>query len=183
MVVELIKDAGMIRFKYRDGTEIENKYRIKIRSINEFLQIYKATDNWYKLDILGGNSDDIYAPYIGKLKEAYDKIVNKRRIEYYSKNIDMNRKYRPNIPGDYKLVLRPKAGEIFIASRKNKDVVSKYTTFITNEVANTFKQDCKNYGNTKKYILTNKNKEVYDKWASYVHNEYIKLYLKEIRGE
>lgn len=183
MVVELIKDAGMIRLKYRSCEDKENKYRIKIRSINEFLQIYRSSDNWYKLDILGGDSDDIYAPYIGKLKEAYDRIVNKRRIEYYSKNIDMDRKYHPNIPGDYKLVLRPKAGEIFIASRKNKDVVSKYTTFITNEVANAFKQACKNCGNTKKYILTNKDKEVYDKWASYVHNEYIKLYLKEIRGE
>ena len=180
MIAELNEASGMIRLKYRDSDgQRETKFRIKIRTIGEFLQIFRATSNWYKLE----GTEDVFAPYIGKLKEAYDKIVGKRRIEYYSKNIDMNRKYRPDISGEYKLVYRPNAGEIFIASRKNKDVTSKYTTFITDEIANTFKQDCKNYGNNKKYILTNKNKEVYDKWASYVHNEYIKLYLKEIRGE
>ena len=182
MVVELVKDAGMIRLKYRSCEDTENKYRIKIRSIGEFLQIYKSSDNWYRLDILGGNSDDIYAPYTGKLKEAYDKVVNRRRIEYYSKNIDMNRKYRPNIPGHYKLVFRPNAGNIFIASRKNRDITSKYTTLITDEVADKFKQDCKDCGNVKKYMLTLKDKEFYNKWASYVHSEYIKLYLQDVKN-
>ena len=179
MIVELNEASGMIRLKYRNSDgQRETKFRIKIKTIGEILQIFRATSNWYKLE----GTEDVFAPYIGKLKEAYDKIVNRRRIEYYSKNIDMNKKYRPNIPGEYKIVYRPNAGNIFITSRKNKDVTSKYTTLITDEVANAFKQDCKDCGNVKKYMLTLSNKEVYSKWASYVHNEYIKLYLQEVKN-
>lgn len=178
MIAELNEASGMIRLKYRDSDgQRETKFRIKIRTIGEFLQIFRATSNWYKLE----GTEDVFAPYIGKLKEAYDKIVSKRRIEYYSKNIDMNRKYNPDIPGQYKLIYRPNAGTVHIACRKPKDVVSRYCTFISDEVANSFKQDCKSCGNIKKYILTPKDKEMYGKWSSYVHNEYIKLYLQEVR--
>lgn len=178
MIAELNEASGMIRLKYRDSSEQrETKNRIKIRSMGEFLQLFKSTAYWYNME----GTEDVFAPYIGKLKEVYNKIVNKRRIEYYSKNIDMNKKYTPDVSGQYKLIYRPNAGTIHIAYRRSKDVVSRYCTFISDEVADSFKQDCKNCGNIKKYILTSKDKEVYNKWSSYVHNEYIKLYLQELK--
>ena len=178
MIAELNELSGMIRLKYRDNDEQkETKNRIKIRSMGEFLQLFKSTTTWYNME----GTEDVFAPYIGRLKEVYDKIVSKRRVEYYSKNIDMNRKYISDISGQYKLIYRPNAGTIHIACRKPKDVVSRYCILISDEVADNFKQDCKSCGNIKKYLLTPKDKEIYNKWSSYVHNEYIKLYLQEVR--
>lgn len=183
MIVELLTKTGMLRLKYCNCEEKETKYRIQIRNINEFLQIYRSSDNWYRLDILGGDSDDIYAPYTGKLKEAYDRIVSRRRVEYYSKNVDMNRKYKLAVPGQYKLIYRPGAGTVHLAYRKAKDVISRYCAFISDEVADSFKADCKSSGHTTKYLIPAREKELYSKWGSYVHNEYIKTYLRDIKGE
>ena len=179
MVVELNQRSGMIRLRYYDDRDMETKFHIRLRTISEFLQIFRSTSDWYKMD----GTDDVFAPYTGNLKEAYDKIVGKRRIEYYTKNVDMKRKYRLVLPGAYKLIYRPGAGTIHIATRRPKDVISRYCAFIPDDVAEEFKQECRNSGHISKYMITIRDKELYNKWGSYVHNEYIKIYLQDIRGK
>ena len=182
MYVGLNKITGMIELTYGDIDRKEYPNFIKIRNINEFLKIYRSTPNWYNLE----GSDNIYSPYIGKLKIAYDVLVDKRRKEYIRTNIDFSKKFAmPNNGGQYKLVYQPKTGAIFLALRKPNDKTSRCCVGITDELAEEFKENCKPtpwFNKNYKYkIWEQYTTELYHKWQSIVQSIYIKEYLKEVK--
>ena len=165
-----------MRLSYRCDENVETHSRIILKSISEFLNIYRAAPRWYNL----GSSDDIYTPYFGKAKEVFDGIVEKRRNKLVEKSkkidVDFNAEFLTDAPGESKLVIKPKSGTIHLA-RRSKNVTSKCSICIPNSTREEFIQDCKKLQKTKYCISRSESSDMFDKWDSIARSEYIRQYL------
>lgn len=177
MYAEVSKLDGMVKLTCGNNKETESCNRIKISSISEFLGIYKAAPNWYNM----GESDDIYAPYTGKLKEIIDKL-RARRVEKYNRiNVDTSATFLTNTSGESKLVYKPKTGVIFLARRKS-NISSLNSLCIPNLVREDFIFDCRNRGKETYKISKKDDGSTYEKWVGIIQAEFCKQYLKSVKG-
>lgn len=178
MIAELNRQTNMIKLSYRSDSDRETKFKIKIRTMGEFLMLYKSEANWFRKE----GEEDLYAPYAGALQKAYDKIVQKRRKEYYTANIDMTKKFA--IPQGYtwKMVCRPRAGYIHVALVKRSDVVSQYCVCLSQQQRDQVVreiQQAPEYDH--RFTIDRKvNPELFKRWEGFVQAEYIKTYLREM---
>ena len=176
MYVEVNRGEGVMRLSYRCDESVETHNRIILKSISEFLNIYRAAPRWYNLN----NGDDIYTPYFGKVKEVFDGIVEKRRNKLVEKGkkieVDFNAEFLTDTPGESKLVIKPKSGTIHLA-RRSKNVTSKYSICIPNSTREEFIHDCRKLQKTKYRISRNESSDIYNKWDAIARSEYIRQYL------
>ena len=180
MYAEISKLDNMVRIVYRDNGETESCNKLKINSMGEFLSIYKSAPTWYNIN----GSDDIYAPYIGDLKIAVDKLSEKRSAKYRSLDVDMQAKFTTGVSGESKLVFRPGSGTIHLALRKADEKTSSINSLcIPNLVREEFISDCRKAGKIKYVINRKTDEELFKKWGNKIRAEYIKQYLKYANKE
>ena len=192
MIAVILKNK-MIKISYRHKDIEENKYCIKINTMNEFLALFKSTKNWYNRS---EDSNDIYTPYIensntakvfetiyiSHLKRISRKQVEKDYHDIKNIKIDYNAKINPNIEGTSKLILLDKANMIKIVRKKPKDKTTKNAVLITNDTREHFFKDCKE---TSSYSIYNKfeihkklDSEQYEKWKHLLNAIFEKQYIE-----
>ena len=175
MYIELVDNKTMVRVSFDDDA-VQSNYAIKLDKASDIVKIMCATDKWY-VPCGTTASQDIYAPYCGKLHKAFDDIVvsdNKSKCEQEVK------KYKFNVCETSKLVYRPSDGTIHLALRRDGDVNTKNIILISNTIRDEFIDDCKkSVGWDFNYALNSyKDKIVYEKWASYIQAERLKNSLR-----
>ena len=168
MYIELVDNETMVRVSFDDNS-VHSDLAVKVDKVSDIVKIMCATDKWYvPCDSI--SSQDIYAPYCGKLYKVFDDIIvsnNKSKCEQEVK------KYKFNVCGTSKLVYRPSDGTIHLALRRDRDVNTKNVILVSDIIRDEFIDDCKksvgwdfNYA-----INSDKDKIVYEKWVSYIQAE------------
>lgn len=175
MYIELVDNETMVRVSFDDDA-VHSDYAIKLDKASDIVKIMCATDKWY-VPCGTTASQDIYAPYCGKLYKAFDDIVvsdNKSKCDQEVK------KYKFNVCETSKLVYRPSDGTIHLALRRDKDVNTKNIILISDTIRDEFIDDCKkSVGWDFNYALnSDKDKIVYEKWVSYIQAERLKNNLR-----
>ena len=175
MVVAYLKGVNMLRLSYSSRKE-EGVKELQLHSIGEFLSLYRATE-WYRSET---GSDDLYTPYTGKAKEAFDTIVRRYVKKTKATTVDFSKKFITSMEGTSKLIYQPGKGTIHLALRRSRDnYTSMNSLCISNEVRDAFIEDCKTV-DKKRFMLSKLcEPELFDKWVRIIQAEYIKQYLKE----
>ena len=175
MVVAYLKDANMLRLSYSSRKE-DGVKELQLHSISEFLNLYRATE-WYRSE---NGSDDLYTPYTGKAKEAFDNIVRRYVKRTKASTVDFSKKFTTSMEGTSKLIYQPGKGTIHLALRRSRDnYTSMNSLCVSNEVRDAFIEDCKTV-DKKRFMLSKLcEPELFDKWVGIIQAEYIKQYLKE----
>ena len=178
MIAKVLTDKNMVVIRYNNSDKNEESDTLIVfRNLSEFLSMYKAS-SWYKDDEM---SDDIYAPFCGRLKEEFEKIVNNHKNvfsveEVTSHNeVDMNKKIVSVVDGSSKLIYIPSKKSIHLAYRRSRDNYStKYSVCIPDNIRDEFIKDCESVRKSKYVICCYDNEKIYDKWVSILHTEFIK---------
>lgn len=179
MFVEISNIDNMVKITYNDTNETESYNKLRITSIGEFLSLYRAATTWYNVN----NSDDIFAPYSGKLKEMLDKIKEKHCKKYLNTTeVDLSASFAASVSGESKLVYMPVHGVIKLARRGGKNVSSLNSLCITNLMREEFISDCKKINNIKYTIDRDAHRNLFDKWVKIIKTEYIRQYLKDVNN-
>lgn len=175
MVVAYIKNMNMLRLSYSSREE-DGVKELQLRSISEFLNLYRATE-WYRSE---NGSDDLYTPYTGKAKEAFDNIVRRYVKRTKALTVDFSKKFTTSMEGTSKLIYQHGKGTIHLALRRSRDnYTSMNSLCVSNEVRDAFIEDCKTV-DKKRFMLSKLcEPELFDKWVGIIQAEYIKQYLKE----
>lgn len=171
MIAEILTDKNMVVIRYEPDKVEESEHLIVLKNLTEFLSLYKSS-SWYKDDEL---SDDIYAPFCGKLKDEFEKLVSHHKDSLTTKEVDMNKKIISPICGTSKLIYLPSKKSIHLAYRRNRDNYStKYSVCVPNNIRDEFIKDCELVCKNKYAISSFDNEKVFDKWVSILHTEFIK---------
>ena len=175
MVVDYINSSNMLKLSFNNGSSTETVSHIFIRSINDFLRLYKAS-TWYRDE--DGN-DDLYTPYVGEAKRVFDEIVKRKSLYTKKIAVDLSKTFVTNVSGTSKLVLQETRGIIQLARRNGKNITSKNCICISDNIRNKFIEDCKATAKKNKYALNIKTEEeMFNSWRTFIKNEYIRQYLE-----
>ena len=172
---------NMVKVKFVEDCipdTVENETTVKINTLSEFLSLYNSTVNWYRR----GADDVIYAPYIGDLKIAFDRILIMHQNTISSVvedvEVDITKSYRTGVDGESKLVYQPFLGKMFLAHR-DKNINSQYCICIPNNMREEYIADCKKLGKKKYVLLREEEPRCFKKWANIIKSEYRRQYLEE----
>ena len=176
MVVDLIKGSGMLRLRFDSKNDKETCYHIKLRRMSEFLRLYKSA-TWYR-DEDGG--EDLYTPYTGKAKEAFDLLMRSRKDALVAK-VDFHKSFESHVKGTSVLVHKPSGGTIQVAFRRNRNITNINCVCISDTVREKFFAECKQskYYKNGRYVISKQDETLYEKWVTYMQDEYVRQYLRE----
>lgn len=175
MVVDYINASNMLKLSFNNGSNTETVSHIFIRSINDFLRLYKAS-TWYRDE--DGN-DDLYTPYVGEAKRVFDEIVRRKSLYTKKISVDFSKSFTTNIIGTSKLILQETKGTIQLARRNGKNTTSKNCICISDNIRDKFIEDCKLTAKKNRYALNIKTEEeMFNNWRAFIRNEYIRQYLE-----
>lgn len=165
----------MLKLSFNNGSSTETVSHIFIRSINDFLRLYKAS-TWYRDE--DGN-DDLYTPYVGEAKRVFDEIVKRKSLYNKKITVDFSKSFITNVTGTSKLILQATKGIIQLACRNGKNITSKNCICISDDIRDKFIVACKSTMKKNRYALNIKTeKELFNVWEAFIKNEYIKQYLE-----
>ena len=175
MVVDYINSSNMLKLSFNNGSSTETVSHIFIRSINDFLRLYKAS-TWYRDE--DGN-DDLYTPYVGEAKRVFDEIVKRKSLHTKKIVVDFSKTFVTKVSGASKLVLQETRGIIQLARRNGKNITSKNCICISDDIRDKFIEDCKSTAKKNRYALNIKTEEeMFNSWRTFIKNEYIRQYLE-----
>ena len=175
MVVDYINSSNMLKLSFNNGSSTETVSHIFIRSINDFLRLYKAS-TWYRDE--DGN-DDLYTPYVGEAKRVFDEIVKRKSLHTKKIAVDFSKTFVTKVSGASKLVLQETRGIIQLARRNGKNITSKNCICISDNIRDKFIEDCKATAKKNRYALNIKTEEeMFNSWRTFIKNEYIRQYLE-----
>ena len=175
MVVDYINSSNMLKLSFNNGSNTETVSHIIIRSINDFLRLYKAT-TWYRDE--DGN-DDLYTPYVGEVKKVFDEIVRRKSLHTKKIAVDFSKTFVTNVAGTSKLILQETRGIIQLARRNGKNTTSKSCICISDNIRNKFIEDCKATVKKNRFAISIKTEEeMFNSWRNFITNEYIRQYLE-----
>ena len=170
VVVDCLRNSNILVIRF-SGSSIETKDHIKLKSIHEFLSLYSAAKEWWYKS--SEDSDDIYAPYKGKVKEVYDKIVLSRHLD---KVFDNEASFLPQTPGLYKIIRFASRGTLNIVKRKKREKTSRNGVCVDNETADMFYDSCRKSGDTDTIISMENAPYAYNRWSKILDEEYERQY-------
>lgn len=175
MVVDYINSSNMLKLSFNNGSNTETFSHIIIRSINDFLRLYKAT-TWYRDE--DGN-DDLYTPYVGEVKKVFDEIVRRKSLHTKKIAVDFSKTFVTNVAGTSKLILQETRGIIQLARRNGKNTTSKSCICISDNIRDKFIEDCKATVKKNRFAISIKTEEeMFNSWRNFITNEYIRQYLE-----
>lgn len=170
VVVDCIRSSDILVIRF-SGSSIETKDHIKLKSMHEFLSLYNAAKEWWYKS--SEDSDDIYVPYKGRIKEAYNKIVLSRHLD---KVFDNEVSFPPQTPGLYKIIRFTSRSTLNIVKRKKREKTSRNGVCVDNETADMFYDSCRGSGDTNSIISMENAPDIYNRWSKILDEEYGKQY-------
>ena len=176
VVVDCLRDSNALVIRF-EGSAIETRDHIKLKSIHEFMSLYNAAKEWWYKS--SEDSDDIYAPYKGKVKEVYDKIVASRQIAV----VDKKTSFLAQTPGLYKIIRFASRGTLAIVKRRKREKTSYNGVCVDNKIAEMFYASCEKNGDTAGIISIKNAPRTYNKWSKILDKEYEQQYISWNRKE
>ena len=168
MVVILNTETNTLRISF-SGRIVEGPTKIKISSMHEFLSLYNSAKEWWFKS--SDNSDDLYASYSGKVKEAFDKIVASRQFD---KKPQVKTSFPATIKGSSKVILYNSKDMIKVVPRKRTgEVTSENGICIPNSIRDVIVNDISRFHMTE---VRNYSKAVVSLYKSENPNLYNHIY-------
>lgn len=189
MIVEYVKNLGLLRMSCSSHPLDFNNPYVKVTDMSTFLKLSRSTE-WYKKPYISNNSDDIYTMYVEGtivvdlfnelLEDAQKKEMKPDISKFKTTAIDLKATFPANVKGTS--ILFRKGDKIYIAKRSKNQKVSIDCIPIDDVKREEFFADTKASPLFKgKYLIDAKDEKRYKKWDSFMHNQFVILYVKNER--
>lgn len=186
MIVEYVKNLGLLRMSCSSHPLDFNNPYVKVTDMSTFLKLSRSTE-WYKKPYISNNSDDIYTMYVEGtivvdlfnelLEDAQKKEMKPDISKFKTTAIDLKATFPANVKGTS--ILFRKGDKIYIAKRSKNQKVSIDCIPIDDVKREEFFADTKASPLFKgKYLIDAKDEKRYMKWDTFMHNQFVILYVK-----